>query len=62
MSHVDARGMSSVIGLGVGRLSLGVDVTGELGWIVSLGSENERLEPAVVNGAEEVDVEEGVYI
>jgi len=51
--------MSSVIGIGIGRLSPGVGVTGKLGWIVSSGSENERLEPAVVNGAEEVEVGEG---
>ena len=38
-------------------------VTGELGWTVSSGSENERLEPApVVNGAEEVEVGRGCRV
>jgi hypothetical protein len=52
----EARGVSSVIGMGVGRLPPGVGVAGELGWIVSSGSVYGGLGPAVVD---EVEVGEG---
>ena len=42
----DARGVSSVIGMGVGMLPPGVGVAGELGWIVSSGSRNGGFGPA----------------
>jgi hypothetical protein len=55
----DARGVSSVIGMSVGRLPPAVGIAGELGWIVSSGSLNGGLASAVVDEGEEVELGEG---
>ena len=53
----EARGVSSVIGMGVGRVPPGVGVAGELGWIVSSGSVYGGLGAAAV--VDEVEGGEG---
>ena len=55
----EARGVSSVIGMGVGRLPTGVGIAGELSWIVSSESLNGGLELAVVDEVGEGGRERG---
>jgi hypothetical protein len=55
----DARGVSSVIGMGVGRVPPAVGIAGELGWDASSGGLNGGLGPAVVDEVEEVELGEG---
>jgi hypothetical protein len=55
----DARGVSSVIGMSIGRLPPAVGIAGELGWIVGSGSLNGGLGSAVVAGVEEIELGEG---
>jgi len=56
----DARGVSSVIGMGLGKLPPAVGIAGELGWIVSWGSLNGGLGLAVE--VEEVELALSSYM